>query len=378
MAVKEHDLPSAGSAGEPCVAPESKATPQKDLKWYLNPAFHEPPIVKESPMQEQQFKVIEKEFGRQISDCCPKVRVHKVSSTVVFEGPDDEVQSGVAILDKLVEQVKKRTVNLSTALLTFINSSSAILRFASLFEQTLKHTVSVEGGSQLVLSSLSSEALDEAEATLRRDTSLITVQLLNVAGPVLHRVKETMAEATRRENTRELRVNTNFIPTPKRCSATKVRLVGHTENVKKLKEILHQSVMSQGDTQEVLNLPDDFVNSFDDFFKLVGPRQTAVTVQACPAPNPHIVLTGPPSAVQEALEHAKATLATRTTDTLLIDGPGAHWHFQTEGQLSLRLIQRSCQVFIKETLILSEGQQGTNSNKPKVGVKLGLLEDEKV
>lgn len=402
MAVKEHELSSAGSAAEPCVTQEGTASSEKGsgsspFKMYTShfkyvPKLCESPSVMESPAEEHQFKLIEKELGRQISDRCPNIKVHKAGSSVVFYGPNDEVKLGVTILDQLVKQVQKRMVNLSTALLTFIQSSSAISRYSSLFEQTLKHTVSVEVGSQLVLSSLSLDALDEAEVTLRADISLITVLLLNIEASVLYRVKETMTKATNQENSQELRVNTNFIPTPKRGSVTKVRLVGYTESVNKLKEILNKSLMSEGDAREVLNLPGDIVNCFHAFLKMIRPRQTEVTLQASPAPNPHIVLTGPPSMVQGALENVKAALATLTSDTLLFDGPGAHWYFKTEGIANMGFIQRSCQVVIEDTLNftgvtrshgistanISEGQQGSDSNKLRMEVKLGLLENEQV
>lgn len=402
MAVREHEVSSAGSAVEPCVTQEGEASSKKGsgsfpFKRYRRhskyvPKLRESPSVMESPAEEHQFKLIEKELSRQISDRCPNIKVHKACSSVVFDGPNDEVKLGVTILDELVKQVQKRMVNLSPALLTFIKSSSAIPTYSSLFEQTLKHTVSVEVGSELVLSSLSLDALDEAEATLRADISLMTVQLQNIADLVLHRVKETMTKATNQENSQELRVNTNFIPTPKHDSVTKMRLVGYTESVNKLKEILNKSLMSEGDTQEVLNLPGDLVDYFDAFLKMIRPRQTEVTLQASPAPNPHIVLTGPPSMVQGALENVKAALATLTSDTLLLDGPGAHWYFKTEGIVNMGFIRRSRRVVIEDTLNftgvtrshgtstanISEGEQRTDSNKLKLEVKLGPLENEQV
>lgn len=356
------------------------------------PKFLDPPSVTESAIGEHQLRPIEKELSRQISDHCPNIRIFKESSSVIFEGPNDEVTLGVKILEELVEKVEKQVVDLSTDLFTFVKSSSAIQRYLSLFEQTLEHTVSVEVASQLVLCSLSLDALDEAEAILRADISLMTVQLLDIDAPLLGRVTETVTEATNQENAQELKVNTNFIPTQTHLSVTEVQLVGYTESVKKLKEILHKSLMSKWDAQEVLNLPAESVDCLDSVVKMIRPRQTEVTLQVSPAPNPYIVLTGPPSVVQEALETAKATIATLTSDTLLFDGPGAHWHFQTEGKQNMSLIQRSCQVVIEGTIKftgvtggsgisaanISEGQLGNHSNQLKMEVKLGQLVDTQV
>lgn len=405
MAVKEHqELPSAGSTMDPCKTQEGVASSNTGFrrftfKRYMShfkyvPQFLEPPSVMESPIGRHQFKLIDKEFSRQISDQCPGIRIFKVSSSVIFEGPKDEVTLGVKILDELVKKVEKQALNLSTALLTFIKSSSAIQRYHSLFEQTLEHTVSIEVGSQLVLCSLSLDALNEAEAILRADVSLITVLLLDIEAPRVRRVTETMTEATKQENAQELRVNTNFDPTPTHRSLTKVQLVGYTESVSKLKEILHKSLMSQWDSQEVVNLPADSGDCFDSVLKMIRPRQKEVTLQASPAPNPYIVLTGPPSMVQKALEKVKATLATLTSDTLLFDGPGAHWYFQTGGIRNMLLIQRLCQVVIEDTTNsnstgvtgnggisaanISEGQQGNHPNKLKMEVKLGQLANAQV
>lgn len=348
--------------------------------------------MKESLIEDHQFKLIEKEFNRQISDLCPEIKVCKVSSRVMFEGPDDEVMLGVEILDGLVEKVEKKVVNLSAALLTFTKSSSVIQRYISLFERTLKHNVHVEVSSQLVLSSLSLEALEEAEAILRADLSLITVQLLDIKGPLFRRVTKTMTEATSQENTQGLSVDMKFIFATSHLSDTQVQLVGYTESVNKLKEILHKSLMNQSDAQEVLNLPTDSVDCFDSVLKMIRPRQTEVTLQASATPKPYIVLTGPPSMVQEALENVQTTLATLTSDTLRLDGPGAHWYFQREGKGKMSLIQGLYRVVIEETFgstgvtercsisadNFSGGLEGSHSNKLKMEVKLGQLVNEQV
>lgn len=370
------------------VASSEKGSGSFPLKMYHGhfkyvPTLHKAPSVVDSPIEERQFKLIEKELSRLISDRCPNIKIHTAGSSVVFSGPDDEVKEGVTILDELVKQVHKRMVNLSPALLLFVKSSSAIARYSSLFGQTREHIVSVEVGSQLVLSSLSLDALDEAEATLRADVSLIAVQLLDIAAPVLHRVKETVTKASNQENSQELKVSTNFLPTPKHGSVTEMELVGYTESVNTLKGILNKSLMSAGDAQEVLNLPDDLGDRFRAFMKMIHPRQTEVTLLASPAPKPHIVLTGPPSMVQGAVENVKAALATLTSDILHLDGPGAHMYFKKEGTGDMVAIQRSCQVVIEDTLNFTgvtrnHGQQGADSNKLKLEVKLGLLENEQV
>lgn len=351
------------------------------------------------PIEEQQFKVIGKEFKQEIGDRCPEIKIHKGSSTIILEGADQKIKLGVTTHD---ETVKERRVKLSTPLLNFIKASNAISRYRTVFKR-LKHPVSVEVGTELVLSSMSLEALDEAEAILQRDLSLVNVPLpeAKVVPLDLDRVKETMIKATNEANSQELRVNTSFIPGPKGGPVTKVRLVGYSENVNKLKETLHCCLMNQEQTQEVLNLPHDLVDSFDAFLKVIGPKQTKVTFKASHVPNPHVLLTGPPAMVQEVLESLNATLATLTLDTLVFDGPGAHWYFKTEGKLSMEIVQSSCQVVIEEqqkvcspNVKINNGSQdlpkaaiserqlntirSTEVNKASLGIKIGNLEDEQV
>lgn len=403
----QEELSSTDSKVEPGVIKE-EAVEGGTYKRYIS-HFKYVPVLRELqsqmklPIEEQQLKVIGKEFKQEIGVRCPEIKIHKGSSTIILEGPDQKIKLGVTTRDELIKTVKERQVKLSTPLLNFIKASSAISRYHTVFEKRLKHPVSVEVGTELVLSSMSLDALDEAEAILQRDLSLVNVPLPEAkAVPLdLDRVKETMIKATNDANSQELRVNTSFIPGPKGGPVTKVRLVGYSENVNKLKETLHCCLMNQEETQEVLNLPPDLVDSFDAFLKMIGPKQTKVTFKASHVPNPHVLLTGPPAMVQETLESLNATLATLTLDTLVFDGPGAHWYFKTEGKLSMEIVQSSCQVVIEEqqevcspNVKINNGSQdlpkaaiserqlntirSTEINKASLGIKIGNLEDEQV
>eukprot|EP00064_Thunnus_orientalis_P023047 superscaffoldBa00008342_g23273 len=115
------------------------------------------------------------------------------------------------------------------------------------FQQSLRNPVALEVGSDLVLSSLSSAALDEAEAAVLRELSEVTVQLqgATAVSPDLDRVKEILIKAKNEANLRELRVDVSFIPVPRQAAVTKVQLVGYSENVNKLKEVLQDYQMNQ-------------------------------------------------------------------------------------------------------------------------------------
>ncbi|KAE8279189.1 Poly [ADP-ribose] polymerase 14 [Larimichthys crocea] len=313
------------------------------------------PTQKELPIVEKQFKLVEEEFNRHMTAHCPEVKIHKGNATIILEGLDKEVQQAAIKLDELIKKIKEKRVKISTALLTFIKSSNAISKYQARFQQNLRNLVSLEVGSDLVLSSLSPDALDEAEAALHRDLSVANVELQGAAAvrPDFDRVKEIMIKAKNEANCRELRVDVSFIPG--RSGTTKVRLVGYNENVNKLKEVLHEYQINQVETQEVLNLPlPELVDSFDKVLKMIGMKQTNVTLKASHFPYPCVLVSGPRCLVQETQRNLNATLASLTSDKLVLDGPGAQLYFQAEGKVSKELVEDSCHVLIRE-------QQGVNS-----------------
>ncbi|XP_027143708.1 poly [ADP-ribose] polymerase 14 isoform X2 [Larimichthys crocea] len=313
------------------------------------------PTRKELPIVEKQFKLVEEEFNRHMTAHCPEVKIHKGNATIILEGLDKDVQQAAIKLDELIKKIKEKRVKISTALLTFIKSSNAISKYQARFQQNLRNPVSLEVGSDLVLSSLSPDALDEAEAALHRDLIVANVELQGAAAvrPDFDRVKEIMIKAKNEANCRELRVDVSFIPG--RSGTTKVRLVGYNENVNKLKEVLHEYQINQVETQEVLNLPlPELVDSFDKVLKMIGMKQTNVTLKASHFPSPCVLVSGPRCLVQETQRNLNATLASLTSDKLVLDGPGAQLYFQAEGKVSKELVEDSCHVLIRE-------QQGVNS-----------------
>ncbi|XP_008284620.1 poly [ADP-ribose] polymerase 14 [Stegastes partitus] len=361
------------------------------------------PSRKTVPFVEKQFKLVEEEFDRETRARFPEVKILKGSEAIILEGPDEEVQSAAAKLDELIKKIKEKRVQLSTPLLTFLTSSGAIAKYRTRFQQSLRNPVSIDVGVQLVLSSLSSDALDEAEAALSRDLSVVTVQLQGAAAvpPDLDRVKEILNKAKNDANSSELRVDVSFIPGP--SGTTKVRLVGYSEIVNQLKEVLHDYQVNHGATQEVLNLPNpELVDCFDKILDLIGMKRTKVTLTASQFPNPCVLLSGPRCHVQEAKQALTAALASLTYSTLTLDGPGPQRYFQTDGKVSKELVESSCQVIIREkqsvhspnvvprprsisntpSIALSTGLSSTAStsvvNKPGIKLIPGSLEDEQV
>ena len=331
------------------------------------------PTRKELPIAERQFKVVEEEFNREICTHCPEVKIHRGNATIILEGTDKEVKSGATKLDELIRKVKEKRVKLPTAILTFMTSSGAISKYQARFQQSLRNPVSIEVGSDLVLSSLSTDALDEAEAALQRDLSLDNVQLQGAAAvpPDLDRVTEILMKEKNEANLQELRVDVSFIPGPSGAAATKVRLVGYSENVNKLKELLHNYQMNQIGTQELLSLPHpELVDCFDNVLKMIGMKQNKVTFEASHFPYPSVVVSGPRCQVHEVQTQLNTTLASLTKDTLVLDGPAARRFFQAEGKMSKELVESSCQVIIREQQGMSgaTSSPGTTTLTPRLSI----------
>ncbi|XP_041840898.1 uncharacterized protein LOC121639623 isoform X2 [Melanotaenia boesemani] len=358
------------------------------------------------PVVENQFKLVEEEFNREMATLYPEVKITRDTAMIVLEGPDQKVQSGAAKLDELVKKIKQKKVQLPSDLLTFIRTSGTITKYQLRFQQSLRNPVSLEVTSDLVLSSLSSVSLEEAAAAVQRELSVADVELQSAAGaaPDLNQVKEILIKAKNQANLVEHRVDFNFIPGPSGAPATKVRLVGYTEHVNKLKDLLHGYLLKQVLTQEVLDLPyPELVDCFDKILNIIGMKQTNVTLRASHLPYPCILMSGPRCQVQETRQALTSALAGLTLETLVLDGPGALRYFQGDGKDRKELVETSCKVVIKEqqqmddqninysqnriprfrsASIYTSGAKRTQNtaavNKPILKIRIGNVEDEKV
>ncbi|KAF3837191.1 hypothetical protein F7725_004655 [Dissostichus mawsoni] len=221
------DIKVYREGGYPVVVGETEAVREKIA--ILEKSL---PTRKELPMVEKLFKLVEEEFSREMHAKYPEVKINIGSAMVTLEGPDKEVQSGANTLEDLKQKVKEKRVKLSTALMTFLGSSGAVSKYQTRFQQRLRNPVSLEVGSEVVMSSLSSDALDEAEATLQRDFDVANVELQEAlaAPPDLDGLKEILFKAKNEANSREFRVDVSFIPGTSGTPNTKVRLVGYREN----------------------------------------------------------------------------------------------------------------------------------------------------
>lgn len=312
--------------------------------------------VKWIPVEDNQLKLVEEKFRLEMRAHYPQIKLTRNSSAIILAGPEQEVRSGAAKLDVLMKEINEMRVKLPADLITFITASSAISKYETHFTHSLRTPVSLEVGSDLVLLSLSSHALNEALETIKKDLSLEIVKLQGAAAvpPNLDRMNSFLIKSKDEENHGELRVDFSVIPGP---SGTKVRLVGYNEHVNRLKDVLHAYQTNQIEIQEVIKLPHpEMVDCFNRILGLVGMRMTTVTFQASHFPNPSVLMSGPRCKVQEAKEALTSILTSLILDKLILEGPQARRYFQEDGKLTKELVENSCQVLISE-------KHGEYSNK---------------
>ncbi|XP_029943868.1 protein mono-ADP-ribosyltransferase PARP14-like [Salarias fasciatus] len=370
------------------------------------------PIRKEMPITENQVKLIEEEFCRELRAHHPDVQLSRGKGIIVLEGLEDEVQSGATKLDELIGQIKQREIQFPTPLLNFINLSGAISKYQARF---FRNSVSIEMKPNLVLSSLSNDALDEVQAALVIDLNVSTIQLQGPAAvsPHLDEMKDILNQAQSEANRDELRVDVSFIPGIN--GANKVQLVGYSANVFQFKDFIQDYQMNQVMSQDTVNLSNpEFAECFDKILGLTGINVPNVTFNVFHLPNPCVILSGPYCKVQEAKHALLSALASLTSDTLVLEGSGAQRYYQTTGKDSKELVEHSFRVIIREQQCVSIPdvkikQRSSSSpmtllprppvsrnhsrsvggtatahnvscslNKANVAIKLGSLEDEQV
>ncbi|XP_034424676.1 protein mono-ADP-ribosyltransferase PARP14-like [Hippoglossus hippoglossus] len=321
---------------------------------------------------------------RQMCRFDPELQIH--SLMIAMEGLQKVMRSENTQMSNLKKQVLEKRVNLPSDLIAFIKSRDAISKYETRFQDILINPDPFKVESDLVLSSLSSKAMVEAEEAVKRNLSVKTVKLQGAAAvpPDLDQVKEMLIKAKNVANSGEIRVDISFIPVG--TTMMEVRLVGFSENVNQLEKVLCDYQMNQIPTQESLNLPfPELVDCLDEVLHLIGLKHTKVMLKTSTTPNPCVLLSGPRCHVNGVKQVLISALSRLTSDTLVLDGPGAQQYFQAEGKISKDHIQSSCKVLIREHQGVKSGERSCltpvkniAANQTNLQIKFGMLEDQQV
>ncbi|XP_042566462.1 protein mono-ADP-ribosyltransferase PARP14 [Clupea harengus] len=180
-------------------------------------------VRKDCRVSEVQFTLVEKEFRREMKASFPHIKTTRQGSrTLVLDGPEAEVEAACTTLQELVKKIRLKRLQLTPPLLAFLTSSGAMQTYQTRFHRSLRSPVMLEVGPDLVLSSLISEALEEAAAALERDLTAETVALerAEVESPEMETLKEDLDRLGKHL---PKRVETSFnaiLITPKKCQSS--------------------------------------------------------------------------------------------------------------------------------------------------------------
>ncbi|XP_067101248.1 uncharacterized protein [Osmerus mordax] len=306
---------------------------------------------KDCPVSERRYYLVKEKLEKELRILSPGVKISQNgSNALLFEGPNQEVQLGLTKLEELLKEIKEKTFQLPKVKLDFMESSGSVSRYQARFKWSLLSPVALEIGSDLILSSLSSDALEEAATTVLNDLCWFTVPLEGASGlpPALDRLKEALRNAQAEANITSLRVVVKYHHGFSRDPRTRVQLVGYSEEVGRLKEVLVDYQLNQAEVHESLPLPLlEMVDSFDKVKDLVGPKlNPGVKLTSSHSPVPSVKLSGPRCLVQKVLQDFSAILACMTCGKVVLDGQGALLYYLGEGKGNLEQVERFFQVVI--------------------------------
>ncbi|XP_046896631.1 uncharacterized protein LOC124480971 isoform X3 [Hypomesus transpacificus] len=200
------------------------------------------------PVSERQYYLVKEELEKELRVLSPGVKISQNGpNNLILEGPNQEVQLGLTKLQELVKMIKEKLVQLPKINLDFMKASDSVSRFQACFERSLCCPVALEIGSDLILSSLSSDALEEAASMVLKDLCLFTEPLEGALGqsPALDRLKEALRKALDEANVTGPRVVVKYQQGSCGDPRTRVQLVGYSEEVGRLKKILVDYQLNQ-------------------------------------------------------------------------------------------------------------------------------------
>lgn len=205
---------------------------------------------------ERQYNLVKEELERELTILSPRVKIsYSGPDTLVLEGPNKEVQLGLTKLEELENRIIHKKVWLPKTLLDFLVSSGSIHSYQARFQRSLRKPVALETGLDLLLSSLSLDALEEAEATILRDLRLDT-QLLDGAlglSPALDKLKQSLRKVQDEANVAGTRVEVRYQQGSSGDPKTTVQMVGYSEEVERLTEVLLDYKLQGGDQGQNLD-----------------------------------------------------------------------------------------------------------------------------
>ncbi|CAL9694958.1 unnamed protein product [Knipowitschia caucasica] len=300
----------------------------------------------EISINENQFNLIEEDFRRDMQKHLLNVEIARSGNKVVLEGLESEVCLGLAVYEKILKRIQQKSVQFSPELQCFFTAQH-LKKYNTRFLQCLKSPVSLERlNVDLVLSSLSIEAINEANAILQKDFTADVVELKDSVAADSESIQEILTKGMASMNGQERRIYARFVFEPSKTS--KVHIFGYRDSVSQFKNLL-QDFLNHVPVQDIIHLSDaEMALNFDNILTLIAPMNSRVSVEASAIPQPQVLLSGPQQLVLKTKLELTKELSSLISDTLEIDGPGARQYFKAEGKASKEVIEKLHRVFIRD------------------------------
>ncbi|KAL2079249.1 hypothetical protein ACEWY4_024993 [Coilia grayii] len=321
----------------------------------------------------QQLTLVEQDFAQEMNISFPHIKITR-QETVVFEGPETEVEVACTTLQQLVKKIQQRRLQLPAPLIAFLTSSGAIQTYQSRFQQSLRSPVTLEAGPDLILSSLTSESLEEAAAALERDLTVETVILerAEAESPGMVTLQEALSETVQQANYGALKVQLSYGQPSTAERQSSVQLVGYRKEVDRLKEIVLDYRLNQADIHDSLNLPYALMaDHLTRVLELLEVQHSGLSLIPTKSPFPAVHFAGPRQLVQDFRETLTLVLGSLVCTECSLEGPGVTQYFKGEGKNNIALLELSHKVLI--FLSDEDKQFGATGSQPSSPISLSNL-----
>lgn len=307
-----------------------------------------PQIQRDCGISSMQFTLVEEDFGSQMKVSFPHISISiKGSGALAFEGPETEVEAACAKLQELIKRVRQKRLQLPAPLLSFLTSSGAMQSYKTRFQRSLRSPVMFEVAPDLVLSSLSTEALEEAATALERDVTMETVILDQAELPGMVMLKEVLSQALQQANHEAMKVELSYEQLSKSDVRMQVQIVGYRKEVDRLKDILLDYKLNQTDIHKFLSLPNAaMADHLYQVLELIGIQHGDLKLNITKSPSLGVDFSGPRQLVQEFHRTLTSTLRFLVCREYSLEGPGVRLYFSGEGKNAIDLLERSHKVLI--------------------------------
>ncbi|XP_076018631.1 protein mono-ADP-ribosyltransferase PARP14-like isoform X2 [Genypterus blacodes] len=276
---------------------------------------------------EAKLRLLWKEIDQSLGGDVPGVKAMRGDAgQLVLEGSVEEiVKAGDWLTEKENLVLQRNVSDFSPHILAFLSKAYEGLGVLCDF-LGIDGEVEIEVGTiELRIFALSSDKLDETEKALQGKFKEVRVDVPDCPD-VPTELKQKLESKANQMNQGNCRPMVRFV------SGGIVRLIGHTEEVEELNEIIIQFIMDQCGIETKVPLPfPELADLLAQLMQLNGCDHSGVTFSPSnTSSSPMVVLSGPSSRVNEVKIKLSLLLSTVVQEKVKIELPAAVRYFQSQ------------------------------------------------